>query len=100
MQRLPIGTLFSVDHLTNIGLQYEPNDQVHRIRGVGGTEFMFTKRLDALALGELQLNDFVIEVGAMDYGPDIDGIIGLDFLSLTGAIIDMAALEMRAVQRN
>jgi hypothetical protein len=92
------GTLFSIDQLTNIGLQYEPNDAVHRIRGVGGTEFVFTKRLQALALGDLQLRDFVVEVGAMDYGLNVDGIIGLDFLARVGAIIDMAALELRGVK--
>jgi hypothetical protein len=26
------------------------------------------------------LNDFTIEIGAMDYGFEIDGIVGLDFL--------------------
>jgi hypothetical protein len=51
------GTLFSVDHLTNIGLQYEPNDQVHRIRGVGGTEFVLTKRL----------RNFVVEAGVLEW---------------------------------
>ena len=30
------GTLFSVDRLVDIGLGYEPQDRVHRIRGVVG----------------------------------------------------------------
>ena len=67
---------------------------VHRIRGVGGTEFVFTKRVDRLSVGDLQVNDFQIEVGAMDYGFDIDGIIGMDFLTQVGAIIDLAKLEV------
>ena len=52
----------------------------HRIRGVGGAEFVFTKRIDRLAIGELDSHNFESEVGAMDYGFPIDGIIGMDFL--------------------
>jgi hypothetical protein len=88
------GVIFSTDRVLTIGLTYEPDDRVHRIRGVGGTEFVFTKRVDCLVVGELQVNDFQIEVGAMDYGFDIDGIIGLDFLIQVGAIIDLAKLEV------
>ncbi len=72
----------------------EPHDLIHRIRGVGGAEFVFTKRVDNLALGELQIEDFEIEVGAMEYGFDIEGIVGMDFLTRVGAVIDLARLEM------
>jgi len=88
------GAIFSTDRVLTIGLMYEPDDRVQRIRGVGGTEFVFTKRVDSLAVGKLQVNNFQIEVGAMDYGFDIDGIIGMDFLIQVGAIIDLAKLEM------
>ncbi len=88
------GAIFSTDKVLTIDLTYEPDDSVHRIRGIGGTEFVFTKRGDCLAVGELQVNDFQIEVGAMDYDFDIDGIIGMDFLIQVGAIIDLAKLEM------
>ncbi len=91
------GAIFSTDRLLTIGLTYEPNDRVHRIRGVGGTEFVFTKRIDFLAVNELQANNFQIEVGAMDYGFDIDGIIGMDFLIQVGAVVDLAKLEIYSV---
>ena len=88
------GVIFSTDRVLAIGLTYEPDDMVHRIRGVGGTEFVFTKRVDRLTLSDLQVNDFQIEVGAMDYGFGIDGIVGMDFLIQVGAIIDLAKLEV------
>jgi hypothetical protein len=88
------GTVFSADKLLSVGIQLEPEDFVHRIRGVGGTEFVFTKRIDRLSLGELVLNNFEIEVGAMDYGFNLDGIIGTDFLYRVGAVIDLANLEL------
>ncbi len=75
-------------------MHYEVNDIVHRIRGVGGAEFVFTKTVDKLAINELQVNDFEVEIGAMDYGIDIDGIIGMDFLTLIGATIDLHRLEI------
>jgi hypothetical protein len=39
---------------------------------------------------------FEVEVGAMDYGLDLDGILGTDFLVATRAVVDLAAVEIRA----
>ena len=88
------GTLFAADQVLAVGLQYEADDLVQRIRGVGGAEFVFIKRLDRLSVGELQVSDFDIEVGAMDYGFAIDGILGTDFLMQVGAVIDLSRLEI------
>jgi hypothetical protein len=90
------GSIFSADRLLDMGLQYEPQDRVHRIRGVGGSEFVFTKRVESLTITDLSLTDFEIEVGAMDYGFVFDGIIGMDFLVRVGAVLDIRALELRA----
>ena len=87
-------TVFSVDKLLEIGLKLERDDVVHRIRGVGGAEFVFAKRVETLALGALQVDDFEIEVGSMEYGFAIEGIIGLDFLMQVGAIIDLGKMEI------
>jgi hypothetical protein len=52
------GTIFSADRVLAIGLHLEPNDFIHRIRGIGGAEFVFTKPLDRLTLGPLSVSDF------------------------------------------
>jgi hypothetical protein len=88
------GTLFAADQVVAVGLQYEADDPGQRIRGIGGAEFVFVKRIDRLSVGELQVSDFAIEVGAMDYGFAIDGIIGTDFLLQVGAVIDLSRLEI------
>jgi len=88
------GTILSVDRVADIGLQYEPDDLVHRIRGVGGSEFVFSKVVDKLLLDELQVTGFEVEVGAMDYGFSLDGIVGMDFLLQTGAVIDLGQLDV------
>ncbi|MCC6500430.1 MAG: retropepsin-like domain-containing protein [Anaerolineales bacterium] len=89
------GSIFSTDKVAEVGLTYEPEDLVHRIRGVGGSEFVFTKRVDLLRVGDLKIAGFEIEVGAMNYGFEMDGILGLDFLTQVGALIDLDRLELR-----
>ncbi|HEV7516620.1 MAG TPA: retropepsin-like aspartic protease [Thermoanaerobaculia bacterium] len=88
-------SIFSADRLLEIGIVPEPGDALHRIRGVGGTEFAFTKRLDFLTVGDMKVPDFEIEVGAMDYGFPADGILGLDYLLRIGALIDLRGLDLR-----
>src|SRR5262245_23918536 len=88
-------TIFSADRLLEIGVVPEFPDALHRLRGVGGIEYAFTKRLALLAVDDMQVPDFEIEVGAMDYGFPADGILGLDYLLRTGALIDLRRLELR-----
>ena len=88
-------TIFSADRLLEIGVVPEPVDALHRLRGIGGTEYAFAKRLDFLAVDDVQVADFEIEVGAMDYGFPVEGILGLDYLLRIGALIDLRSLELR-----
>jgi len=98
------GTVLSADRLASVGVAIEPNDPIFRIHGIGGSEFVFLKRVELLQIGESQgglwTRDFDIEVGAMDYGFAIDGIIGMDSLMAIGAIIDLGTLEMRAANQS
>jgi hypothetical protein len=88
------GTIFSADKVAEADLFLDPHDTIHRIRGIGGSEFVFTKHVDSLTIGELQVGDFEIEIGAMEYNLDIEAIIGMDFLMQVGAIIDLAQLQI------
>ncbi len=88
------GSVFSADKLLSIGLSLERRDSVHRIRGVGGAEFVFTKRVDSLTVDNFKVHNFKIEIGAMEYGIDIDGIIGMDFLLRAKATIDFKDLKI------
>ncbi len=88
------GTLFRVERLNTIGVVMEPHDLIRRIRGVGGTKFVFSEQVDALAIGGLEVSQFEIEIGALDYGFDLDGIIGLDFLRAVRAVIDLGELTI------
>lgn len=69
-------TLFNADLVRDIGVVPEGSDAVDTIRGVGGIEYVYTKILDAIHFGNFSIEEFQVEIGSMDYGMDIDGIIG------------------------
>lgn len=73
-------SIFAADKVEPIGVAPMPEDVLHIIRGVCGTEVVFKRKIDALKIGIFYLPDFEIEVGGMDYGFEIDAILGMDFL--------------------
>jgi hypothetical protein len=58
------------------------------VYGVGGKEFVYTKTMDKVMIGAMVSDNFQLEVGKMDYGLNIDGIIGFNFMQSTGMTID------------
>ncbi|MDA8205613.1 MAG: aspartyl protease family protein [Thermaerobacter sp.] len=44
------GTVFSADRLAGIGVEPEPLDVTHLIRGIGGTEFVYSKTLESITM--------------------------------------------------
>ena len=87
-------TLLAADIVSAIGIVPLPEDILHTLRGVGGTEVVFTRRLDSLQVGEHRLTNFEIEVGGMDYGFEMHGILGMDFLTQAGAIINLREMTI------
>jgi len=88
------GSLLSADELLTIHVSLEPHDPLRRIRGVGGSEFVFVKTLDRLTVDSLSVAAFAVEVGALDYGFPLDGILGMDFLRQAKAMINLDALTL------
>ncbi len=87
-------TILSVDRMLEIGLKPERENIIERMFGVGGIEFVVSTQIDGLEIGGLYLGDFEIQIGTLQYGLELDGIIGLDFLIQTKAIIDLGRLEI------
>lgn len=87
-------TLLSADVLGQVGIHPSPEDKLYIIRGVGGQEVVYARHLDGIGIGQLQLKDFEVEIGGLDYGFPINGILGMDFLRATGARIDLGRLEI------
>lgn len=88
------GTVMSADSVAAVQIYPEPDDILRMIRGVGGVEAVYTRRVDQLQVGSLSLADFEIEVGGMDYGFEIAGILGMDFLIRAGAKIDLGTMDL------
>lgn len=89
-------TVVSTDLAESIGIVAEENDMIYRISGVGGSEFVYSKTVDSVKIGNMQTVDFAIEIGAMNYGFDLDGIIGLDLLQQLKAIINIDKLILHS----
>jgi hypothetical protein len=80
--------------LASIGILPSSDDLIGSIRGVGGAETVFHRQIDRLQVGPRAISPFEIEVGMMDYGFQINGILGMDFLLQSGAIINLRELRL------
>ena len=87
-------TILGADQVAQIGILPEPSDTLYAIRGVGGIETVFTRRVERLQIGGLSVLDFEVEVGGMDYGFEINGILGMDFLMKAEVIINLRDLSL------
>ncbi len=87
-------TIFAVDVLARVGIAPRLDDEVHFVRGVGGRELVFIRELDKLQVGSQSLYSFTIQISGMDYGFMIGGILGMDFLRRSGAVIDLRQLQI------
>ena len=86
-------TMLSTDVVAPIGIVPELHDVLHVVRGVGGTEVVFSRRVDCLRVGPRAVEQFEIEVGGIDKA-FVNGILGLDFLLCAGAIINLGTLQL------
>lgn len=87
-------TVLASDAVSTVQIKPLPTDELRVIRGVGGTEAVFSRVVSSLNVGDNGIADFEIEVGGMDYGFAINGILGMDFLIQTGAILNLKDLRI------
>ena len=87
-------TVIAADTASQIGIIPRPDDVLHVVRGVGGTEIVYTRKVDRLQVGSRAVRKFEVEVAGLDYGFDVCGILGTEFLSRMGAVIYLGALAI------
>lgn len=87
-------TVLNADLAADAGIYLAASDRLRRLRGVGGHEHVFLRRVDRLAVGDRGLDNFDVEIGEMDYGFEIGGILGMDFLRAARAIVDLGSLTI------
>lgn len=89
-------TIFRTDDLEQIGVTLPLDGIIGRVSGIGsGYEWIIETSIDRLTVGELSAAPFTVEMGNLDYGYGINGILGCDFLIATEALIDLKNLELR-----
>jgi len=81
--------VLSVDWVRKIKIAYTLQDDLYTIRGVGGRETVFLRELDYLQVGGHRISHFEVEIGGMDYGFEINGILGMNYLKRAGAVINL-----------
>jgi predicted aspartyl protease len=92
-------TILAAQAVADIGITPELQDSLHTIVGVGGSEVVFSRRVDYLQIGAKRIAGFEIEIGKMNYGFNINGILGMDFLIQAGAVIDLSALDLSFIDQ-
>lgn len=85
-------TIIKLDAVEKIGIKAEEDDFVGTISGVGGSEYIFLKKLDSIEFNGVHIKDYTVDVGVMDYGYDINGIVGMDLLLRMEGIINLKDL--------
>ncbi|MBI1278496.1 MAG: hypothetical protein GC179_10250 [Anaerolineaceae bacterium] len=89
------GCAFKTDDMEKIDIVPDDDDTPRTMTGVGGEEYVLEKQINALQIGDMIVSPMTIQMGALDYGFEMDGIVGSDFLREAKAIIDFSSLEIR-----
>ncbi len=88
------GSVFRTHDLEDIGVMLERSDQLRFLTGIGGQEPVIEKRIDRIEVGNLSLSPYTIELGAVQYGYNIRGVLGMAFLLHVGATINFRDLTL------
>ena len=86
--------VFQTDIVAKIGVAPSLDDPIVFMKGIGGEEAVIRKPIQSIAIENMVVQPFRIQIGSLEYGMRIDGIIGMDFLQQTGAKIDFANLTI------
>lgn len=75
-------------------ISLDGTESIRKAYGVGGYETILKKKVLSLKINDLSLYNFDISVGTMDYGINLDCILGLDILKLLNAKINITDMTL------
>lgn len=87
-------TLLSADTVADIGVYFETGDEIITAFGIGGEESCFRKTFDSIQLGNLNIDNYKLDVGSIHEKLAINGLLGLDLLMEANIVLDLAGLVM------
>ncbi len=83
------------DFLYENDIGFDNSDKLVVMSGIGGAEASAVrKRIDSISIGNISLQDFIIDFGVVDPKDRINGLIGLDFLRAAKVIIDLDSMTV------
>ncbi|WP_160686245.1 retropepsin-like aspartic protease [Clostridium sp. C2-6-12] len=82
-------TLINADYILLDG-----SEKIKNAQGIGGCERILVKNFETLKLNDIELENVSVSIGDMDYGIDIDLLIGLDMLKILNANINIKNMTL------
>lgn len=82
-------TLINADYITLDG-----TEKIRNAQGVGGYERILKKNINTIEIDNTKLNNISLSIGDMDYGIDIDLLVGLDILKALDAEINLKDMQL------
>jgi hypothetical protein len=80
--------LFNIDKIFENGITIEDTDTICKMVGIGGIEHVIQRKINSIFIANTNILNPTVQFGDMDYGFEIDGIIGSDILREMPAVID------------
>lgn len=91
-----VETIISPDAVEDIGIIAELDDMVGSFYGIGGSiHNYYTKKIDEVSIETVKLQQVKLNIGVIDVKGEINGLLGLDILFKTNAIIDLKQLSLK-----
>lgn len=94
-------SIFSSDVVDELGVFAEPGDKISSFFGIGGSaHHAFAKTIDLIKFDSAVIRDIDLDFGLIDIDGKINGLLGLDVLVKSEAIIDLKEMtvKVKAVQ--
>lgn len=89
-------SIISPDIVDDIGIFAESEDKIISYYGVGGSlHKAFVKQIEEIKIGDYILRNKRMDFGLIDTKGKINGLIGLDILIESGAVIDLKNLTIQ-----
>lgn len=88
--------MFDTDLLSKIGIELDVlNGTAKRMYGIGGnSELCYEQTITGLQINSVAMPPFRLQLGMMREPYGFDGILGIDFITSAGLIVDFRRLQV------
>lgn len=90
-------SILSIDAVEELFNDYEPEDQIRFMTGIGGREASVRRKINLVKFHSFLMKDFRIDFGRIGEYSEINGLIGLDILIPGKFIVDLHRLQIYSV---